>query len=255
MPDSAPSSLQRIQYAFAAYIRDPHRHPLPPGVSSRRMEMYRELFFNNIEDFLSGCFPVLQRILGDERWSALTQDFYARHRCRTPIFAEIPEEFLDFLNDELGDVSAYPPFLHELAHYEWIEVAVARSEGQAPRTDPAWQDDPMSHAVGLSELACLLAYRYPVHKISLDYQPQQAPEHPTYLVVYRNNEDEVKFVEITGVTYRLLQLLDETAGMVAGDAIQRIAEELNYPDPTLLRAPGEAILRDLATRGIVYRLA
>ncbi len=62
--------------------------------------MYRELFFNNIEGFLSGNFPVLRKILDDQQWFALVQDFFAKHPCQSPYFSEIPEEFLDYLQNE-----------------------------------------------------------------------------------------------------------------------------------------------------------
>jgi hypothetical protein len=66
------------QAEFAAYIRDPQNNPVPADVKEQRMAMYRELFFNNIEGFLSGNFPVLRKILDDPQWFALAQGLFAK---------------------------------------------------------------------------------------------------------------------------------------------------------------------------------
>ena len=88
------------QDEFTAYIRDPQNNPVPADVKESRMVMYRELFFNNIESFLSGNFPVLRKILSDQQWLALVQDFFVKHACQSPHFSQIPEEFLDYLQNE-----------------------------------------------------------------------------------------------------------------------------------------------------------
>ena len=43
------NQFQETQYQFAAYIRDPEHQPIPDQLESRRMAIYRDLFFNNIE--------------------------------------------------------------------------------------------------------------------------------------------------------------------------------------------------------------
>ena len=79
-------NFKSTQLAFAAYIRDPQQNPIPVDVAESRMAMYRALFFNNIEGFLSGNFPVLRALLNDEQWLALTQDFYAKHPLPYALF-------------------------------------------------------------------------------------------------------------------------------------------------------------------------
>jgi len=74
------------QDEFAAYIRDPQNNPVPADVKEQRMAMYRELFFNNIEGFLSGNFPVLRQILNDQQWFALAQDFFRKTPVPIAVF-------------------------------------------------------------------------------------------------------------------------------------------------------------------------
>lgn len=72
--------FQQAQYQFAAHLRDPEANPAPADIEDRRMQIYRELFYNNIEDFLANAFPVLRKISSDEIWHARVRDFYARVR-------------------------------------------------------------------------------------------------------------------------------------------------------------------------------
>lgn len=250
MPEELNSFI-KTQYAFAAYIRDPKKNPPPPGLEKRRLEMYRELFFNNVEGFLAGNFPVLKSTLDDAHWHHLVEDFFSGHRCKTPYFAGIPEEFLDYLQNERGEHPEDPDFMLELAHYEWAEMALAVAEGEAPEQDPSLQEDPLSQRIVLSELAWPLAYRYPVQRISADFQSHQPPSQPTYLVIYRDHQDEVKFLEINSVTYRLLQLVQQ--GGLARDCLRQIAKEIQHPNPDTVLRGGAEILRGLAQRRVIQR--
>jgi hypothetical protein len=250
MDENRPD-FQRTQYAFAAHIRDPQRHAAPPDVAPARMGMYRELFFNNIENFIATGFPVLKSILAGERWLALIQDFFARHCSQTPLFAGIAEEFLDYLQNERGEPPGDPPFLLELAHYEWAELALAIAEAEAPPFDPAFGQNPLAWTIRLSELAWPLAYRFPVHNIGPELQPAEPPAQPACLVVYRDREDAVRFLEINPVTYRLLTLLEENGPQPASECLTRIAEELSHPDPAAVLDFGADILRGLAERGVI----
>jgi hypothetical protein len=237
------------QDEFTAYIKDPQNNPVPADVKESRMVMYRELFFNNIESFLSGNFPVLRKILNDQQWLALVQDFFAKHACQSPHFSQIPEEFLDYLQNErssLGDL----PFMLELAHYEWVEMAlsIAKEEVLSGNLD---LNNFFKQTISLSPLAWPLAYQYPVHKIAPVFLPLEAPEQLTFLIVYRNSEDDVNFIEITPITYRLLEIIQENETLVVQDCLQQVAKESNHPDPEMIIAGGLQILKELAEKTII----
>jgi hypothetical protein len=215
------------------------------------MAIYRELFYNNVESLLAGNFPVTRRILADAHWHALVRDFYARHRCETPLFLELAQELLDYLANERGADPGDPPFLLELAHYEWVELALSVSDEEA---DPAAADpngDLMSGIPVVSPLAWNLCYRFPVHRISPDFQPDTPGAEPTHLVVFRDRQDRVGFLEINAVTQRLLALLHENPGWTGLQAVTRIAEELKHPNPDLVLQTGRALLDDLRERHIL----
>jgi len=182
--------------------------------------------------------------------SSIGQDFFIHHQCKTPLFAEISVEFLNYLEHQRNAASD-PPFLLELAHYEWVELALSVSD--ADRDLPSY--DPNGDlAAGIplaSALAWTLSYQYPVHRISSEFQPSEPGEQPTLLTVYRDRLDEIHFLEINPVTFRLLQLIGENDNKTGNELLQTIAEEMQHPNPQTVIEHGYSLLDDLRNRNIV----
>ncbi len=243
-------NFQRIQAGFAAYIRDPFNNPQPADVEQKRMAAYRELFFNNIESFLSSNFPVIRTLLSDQQWFALAQDFFARHTCTTPYFSEIAEEFIDYLQNERNNTEDFP-FLVELAHYEWVEMKLSIAQEALPTNRTAKAESIADLTVRLSPLAWPLAYQYPVHKISPQFMPLTPPEQPTFLLVYRDAHDDVHFIEINALTFQLLQAVEKNAGQTAISYINRIAETLLPANPESLIAHGLPVFEQLLAKAVI----
>ena len=243
--------FKKQQYAFTAHLRDPEHNPAPAGIEDRRIGIYRDLLYNNVEGFIASGFPVLRSIYSDENWHRMVRDFFARHRSTTPYFLEISQEFLDYLQSEREPQPEDPQGLLELAHYEWVELAlmVAEETIDLDRIDPNG-DLLQGHPV-LSPVAWPLAYQYPVHQMGPDYLPETPPEQPTYLVVYRNRLDEVKFLEINPVTARLIGLLQENPEITGELALDQIVEEMNHPNRDTVIQGGLSALQELQSYGIV----
>ncbi|WP_438958246.1 HvfC family RiPP maturation protein [Porticoccus sp.] len=254
MSESSPDSstlptFQQTQYAFAAHLRDPDANPAPPGIEDRRMKIYRELVYNNIESFVATGFPVLRQLMADQSWHALIRDFVSRHCSHSPYFLEISQEFLKYLQEERQPLATDPPFMLELAHYEWVELALDVAEADFPEL-PSTPVDVIAEALQVSPLAWRLSYQYPVHLIGEVYQPAEPPEQPTFLVVYRNREHSVKFLESNAVTIRLLQLL-EVRRCIGLDALQAIATELEHDNPDAIVSHGAQLLERLYQLDII----
>ncbi len=244
--------FQQLQHAFAAHIRDPDSQPAPDGIEDRRMTIYRDLFFNNLVKLLAGTFPVLSKIMGDERWRVLIRKYFSTHRSQTPYFLEIPKDFLNYLQDEHAASNDDPPFMNELAHYEWVELAlqIDTKEFDLSGVDPG--GDLMAGRPVLSPLAWVLAYDYQVHQISPANQPQRPAEQSTFLVVYRNRDDRVSFMEINAITARLLELLqDDTSNATGSELLVQIASAINHPDAQVVSDGGKDILADLRGKDII----
>lgn len=237
------------QREFAAYIRDPYHNPAPTDVKEQRVAMYRELFFNNINTFLSSNFPILHKILDGQPWLELAQDFFARHQCKSPYFSEIPEEFLDYLQNERDNPDDLP-FMLELAHYEWVEMALSIAK-EEPVANRQIADNLLEQRIRLSPLAWLLAYQYPVHKIAPTFLPMLPPAQPTFLIVYRDLQDEVNFLEITPMTYRLLEILQDNEGLLTATCLEQVAAEMRHPNPDAVITGGLSILKGLVEKTII----
>lgn len=244
-------AFQRIQYQFAAHLRDPEQNAAPAEIEDRRIGIYRELIYNNIESFIASGFPVLRTIYSDQDWHAMVRDFIRRHQSASPYFLEISQEFLRYLQEERGVQSEDPEFLLELAHYEWVELALDVSTEVLPADQQISTEQLMSEHPVVSPLVWRLSYQYPVHMIGPDYQPDSPPEQPTFLLVYRNRDDRVRFMETNAVTIRLLQLLEEDDHMNGYSALDQIAKELNHPHPEQAIQGGLQVLEKLANLSII----
>ncbi|MCZ6853699.1 MAG: putative DNA-binding domain-containing protein [Gammaproteobacteria bacterium] len=239
--------FRAAQIDFAAHIRNPEIHPRPADVEQRRMRIYLRLFYNNIENFLASAFPVAKRVLGDTTWHEVVRKFVHRHPSTSPYFLEISQEFLSFLDDRLPE--GLPDFLLELCHYEWVELYLGMSADEIATSgvDPA--GDLKTEEVVLSPLLKVLSYRYPVHRISPEYQPLEPPDDATHLVVYRKRNDKVHFLESNTVTHRLLQVLEEP--LSGSRALELLANELSGVDRQIVTEQGAAILEQLRDTEII----
>lgn len=247
---SALPELQRYQLAFTAHIRDPGAHPRPVGVEARRMKIYNALLYTNIEGFLLACFPVLRDVLGARKWAKLVRAFFSTHRSRTPYFRQIPDEFVQFLQNEWTPPEGYPPYLLALAHYEWIELVLSVSNRSLDRAVDA-AGDLLDGMPLLNPVLANLRYDWPVQRIA---PRRKVVPMETCLLVFRDAEDAVQFSEINAFTARLLTLLEP--GTLSGNAaLQTIASESRHPDPALVVQAGGTLLDDLRARGAILGTA
>lgn len=238
------------QNEFSAYIRDPFNNPRPADVKQERIETYRELFFNNVDSFLSNNFPVLKTILNEQQWFELSQDFFSNHASSSPYFSEIPEEFIDFLQNERKNKDDLP-FLLELVHYEWVEMALSIAKENIKTNPRHFIENLVQQTIALSPLAWPLAYQFPVQEISPAFLPTKTPEEPTYLLVYRDTDDEVQFMKTPPITFRLLQIVQDNESISCEDCLKQIVQESAHPEPDTLFSSGLLAIKDLAEKNII----
>ncbi|UCH47860.1 MAG: putative DNA-binding domain-containing protein [Betaproteobacteria bacterium] len=241
--------FQDYQLAFTRHIRDPKQHPRPAGVAARRMKVYNELLFNNVFNLISSCFPVARNILGKRKWQQLVREFFATHRCRSPYFRQLPEEFLQYMQERDSD-GREPDFLIYLLHYEWVELAVdvSTKEVDLDAIDPAGELGTGRPVLAPSHM--LLSYPYAVHRIGKRYQPTPEQQEQTYLLVFRDSNDKVRFVVLNPVSARLLALI-EPGSLTGDEALAQVVEELQHPDPAVALAGGRAMLEELLRQGAI----
>lgn len=243
-----PMPFQVWQTTFAARIRDPRGVPRPPGVPARRMRVYEELLFNNLEGFLLACYPVTRRLLGAARWRLVVRRFFAGHRCHSPLFRDIAKSFLDWMQDQVPVIFPTLPFLTELMHYEWLELAVeiAPDAIDPDAVDPA--GDIYEGRPVLNPTARLACYRYPVHRIGPRWRQQPPDSSAHCYLIFRTAQDEVRFVMLTALAAQLLIMLKERR-LSGRDALLRLAEQTPPAHLEAFLAGGSALLRELRCQG------
>ena len=244
-----PTPLAQLQQTICTHLRDPQRAPAPSQIPLQRLALYRELVRTNFVEQLGGAFPVLQQSCDDDYWERLLDDFLADHRCRSPLFHQLPQEFVDYLQHERTAPAGDPPWLAELAHYEWMELALAQHEAELPPADTP--GDPLRRGFRLSPLARPLSYRFAVHRIGPHYRPQQPEPEPTHLLVYRDRGDQVQFMAINVMTAHLLQLIATEEQLSGAALLRQIAAELQHPQPQQLLMDGSALLQQLNRQAIL----
>ncbi len=244
--------FQRKQFAFAAHIRDPENVPVPEGIEERRMAVYSQLFFNNLRNLLGGTFPVLKQLHSDEKWRAFIRQFMQKHRAETPYFLQLPQEFLEFLQTEYQPDENDYPFLIELAHYEYIELALSVAADVDDLTDINPDGDLLTEAPVKSVLTWIYPYSYPVHRISSSFLPKEPAEQPIYLAVYRRSDDKVRFLELNPVTAGLLNAIAENDSRKSGEQLLRdLATTINYTDVDALIKHGQVALEEMKNLEII----
>jgi hypothetical protein len=241
-------ALHAMQRHFAACIRAPETADLPAGVAPERMAVYRELFYNNVEGLLSSNFPVIRSLRGDDAWHALVRDFVREHRAQTPLFPEVARELMRYLEQRQADGRGDPPFLLELAHYEWAELALSLDENDIADVphDPA--GDPVTGVPVVSPVAWPLGYRYDVHRIRPDHQPDEPPSEPTLILLVRDRDDDVGFMEINAITAMLLERLQANVQSTGLEVLDALLGEIAPGNAAALRDGGIAMLRELKRR-------
>lgn len=244
------SPLAALQQSLTDHLRNPAHHEGPAGIEDRRLGIYRSLIYNNIEGFIAGGFPVLREILSDSHWHAMVRDFVAHHQSQSPYFLEISQEFLLYLQNERRADAGDPRFMTELAHYEWVELALDVALGELP-PKPLADNGLLDSTIEVSELLWCLNYQYPVHRLGPDYQPSEPPPESTFLLVYRSRADTVEFIHSNAVTVHLLQKLQ--AGPSTGRAaLTQLAEDTAFADLERFMALGASILLELYDKDVLW---
>jgi hypothetical protein len=255
-PSNQSLSLADTLDAFTSHLRQPNVKPIPDGLDSRRVGIYRELVYNNIESCLSSAFPVIQEILDADAWDFLIFEFIGRYRAQTPYFSQLPKEFVNFL--EQCDFALHDtPFLPELARYEWLELELfLKADSVAtPLQTAIPENSNFGHIpLSLSDTALPGVWDYPVHIIGPEPATQIAQ--PTYLLTYRDAEGDVHFMELQAMAYLVLVTLQaatrEQCYLSATEVLLELIEHSPSDNVTVFMQQGLALFQQLNEIGVLF---
>ena len=243
-------SFKQVQNTFTQHMRDPDNNLAPEGIEDRRMKVYRELIYNNIEGFIANSFPVLRKIIADEDWHLMLRDYVKRHVSHTPYFPKMSMEFLGYLEKE-RNVKTDPPFYFELAHYEWVEASLMLDPRDISFDGISEAGDLLEDIPVLSPLLMPLVYKWPVHKISPNFLPDKEPEQPTYLAVYRDRDYEIGFIELNPVSAKLIEELMNNEDKNGREILISIAQQIQHPNTDTVINGGIEIMQDFKSKDII----
>ncbi len=243
----ATGTLRAQQHAFTAHLRDPQAVAAPAGLEPRRVAVYQRLLFNNLLGLLSNGFPVCVRLLGEPAWSTLVRQYFATHRCQTPLFTELAAEFVQWLQTQ-----PQHPALAELAHYEWVETALYQLDAEP--LPVAADIDPLRVPLQRSPLAWPLLYQWPVHRLGAEDAPTEPPAEPTGLLVRRDADGQVRFATLSPLAVYLLSSIGEHPGLDGHAYLQQLAAAHGLAEDALA-VPGAALLQQFLQAGVIGPLA
>lgn len=246
------NATEHYQRTFAAHLRNPTQNPIPNGVNPARMNVYVDLLFNNVNDFLQRHLPITHSLLDANIWHDLVRQFYAQHACQSPYLRDISGEFVQWLSTRFAtlDVATKCPYLLELVHFEWVEIALMLDDNNV-----TWQTDFVAPAaldanIALNPVMLLQSYQYPVHNITTEWQPS-TPE-PTFLLRLRTPTQRIATMTLNAITARLLEHLQTPFSL--RHAITLIAQEIHHPNPTQLQQFGLQLLTQLHAQHAIVGL-
>ncbi len=229
------TDFQSLQRQFAAYIRDPHNSPLPPGCDATRMQHYHHLFFNNFDGVLELAYPRLSAKVGLASWRDLTQLFFQTQPQHSPFLGDVPAQFAEFLDTQT---------LHPLSdgHLELAAFELACFELKTADDEPQNADVPGPHAPHDDALnptwvinpdTILFESLYPVHDpdwnpdLDSDLDSLGATQTPTFLVLVRDPAGRVQTHALSAASARLLQLMHVNPSQPMAWVVASLAQELN----------------------------
>ena len=86
--------------------------------------------------------------------------------------------------------------------------------------------------------------------IGPEFQPAADQAVATHLIVYRDRDMKIGFLETNAVTSRLLELFREES-LTGREGLLKLAQELNHPNPDALQQFGLDLLLQLRRKEII----
>jgi hypothetical protein len=168
---------------------------------------------------------------------------------RTHYLRDVPAELFAWAEPRWRADATVPAYLVDLAAYELAAFAVGASA--SVRTPETGADVALDRPLAFAESARLLRFAWAVHELP-EEGPESAggtpPRRDVQLLVYRDAEHRVRWLELTPLAASVLERL--LSGHPLGDAVQTACAEHGVATAAVL--PDVArLLADLASRGVV----
>lgn len=209
-----------------------------------RFLVYRKLVRNTLRKAVALAIPRTIARLGplfDEHF----ERFLAERGPRTHYLRDVTTELLDFVEPLFRADARVPPWAHDLARHEALEIVIASlAEPVVPR---ALGELDAERGLAFIEAARIVRYDFAVHRLPASEADRSEPaREPVALFAYRDAEHDVRYLELSPLAAALLERL------VAGESLKAAllgACAATGNDPGTALSGAAALLSDLATRG------
>jgi hypothetical protein len=94
-------------------------------------------------------------------------------------------------------------------------------------------------------------FRWPVHRLAPDCQPAAPPPEPTCLLLLRDPFGTVHFQQLSALTFRLLQRLEQHPGLGGRAQLQALAQEAATQADDAFIAQGLAMLQQFRADAVI----
>ena len=219
------------------------------AVGAERFLVYRSLVHNRMRNAIRDFISRAVSRLGKKRLQADFAAWMEEFAAHSPYLRDVPAEFVAWAAPRWADDEDVPDYLIDLARHELLEYDILNDHrgGEAPTGLPLALDKPLR----FDGAARLMSYAYAVHTMPQDTQDRSLPEQvSTRLLVYRDADSKVRYLELTPLAHAVLEQLIEHAQPVA-EGLRKACDALGEPLDDDRLATSATLLADLAERGVL----
>jgi len=233
------------------------RHALDPEdveailASPPRLALYRRLvranFVGVVERMMPRTRARLNALAGDAFDRALDQ-FLDEVAPRTHYLRDVPQELLAWVAPRWADDARIPAYAVDLARHELLHFEVAAAP--VPREPPKLDEVALGRPLVFAEAKRLARYAYAVHELPGELDDRSEPRvHEIALLVYRDPEHAVRYMELTPLAAAILERL--FAGTALDAAVAPACASLGVTLTNDVLADTARLLADLGARGVL----
>ena len=221
-----------VRYALAA---NPVESPLP------RADLYRKFTRQIQKDILEIAFPRTKKVLGDQAFTQLFENFLEQGGPSTLQYPSVPDDFANWASN-----LSHP--YADLMDFERSSVRADRHPAQIDELTAPKNDQKMM----LNPTLQVSSYNRPVHQITEDQAPPATDEKKQYiyLVWRRPLTDEISRQRLGGTLARSLGLL-AAHSLNRSEWIQLVLDSNPDYDPHKLKAALLESSQDLIERAAI----
>ena len=167
------NTLQKLQTEFAGAMFNDDTRTINDSIhagelnAELRLRIYRNNIFHSLTEALAGVYPVIKRLVGDEFFNHLGQQFIHAHPSRSGNLHEFGQALCDFLREfEPAQALVYLP---DIARLEWAYHQAFHAADAGSIDMEKFVNNALAHADALrftvNPAAQLIASDYPILNI------------------------------------------------------------------------------------------